>query len=181
MIRFCLSRASKKTTWAFFLVIFLLRIDPAMAQQSGRKQPDAAPLDYSRSPEWFPGFYKPYVRRNVPGAKLGNTSRVTQMIQQGKIPLSLQQLLSAVVENNLDIAAARYSNSVAETDILRAKSGQAPRGIEGAPSPSGLFAGAIGAGVGGAGGGGAGGIGSGGGISGQARAVTITPRGAFDP
>src|SRR5207247_142229 len=65
-------------------------------------------------------------------------------------------------------------------DGLRAEAWQAPRGFEVSASPSGLFTGAIGAGLGQAAGG-AGGIGGGGGITGNARAVFISPRGTFDP
>ncbi|MBI4454961.1 MAG: TolC family protein [Acidobacteria bacterium] len=157
------------------LLVFLLAGGRGMAQQPNRE-----PRDYSKSSEWFPRFYRPYMRQEVPAVEPADTAIISRMIRDGKIMLSLADLLSAVVENNLDVAVARYLNSAAETDILRAKAGQAPRGVEGAPIPSGLFAGAIGAGVG-EGGGGAGGLGGGGGISGQARAVSLSPRGAFDP
>jgi outer membrane protein TolC len=88
-----------------------------------------------------------------------------------------------VVDNNLGLAAARYNLSMAETDILRARSGQAPRGTNGVPIPAGLFAGAIGAGLNDSGFGGGGGQRGGGegGISGNARIVQISPRGAYDP
>jgi outer membrane protein TolC len=102
------------------------------------------------------------------------------LLHDGRITLSLRQLVAAVVENNLALAAARYSDPIAETDILRAKSGEAPRGLQGAPIPSGLFAGAIGLGLGQASSF-LGGIGSGGGISGQGKSLTIPPSGAFDP
>jgi len=140
---------------------------------------DPARPDYASAPSWFPRVYTPYVRRDVHQIDLANTSAVSQMIRDGRLHLSLAQMLAAVAENNLDLAIARFNTSVAQTDILRAKSGQAPRGSDGAPIPSGLFAGAIGAGLGG--GGGTGGIGGGGGVSGSARAVTISPRGSFDP
>jgi outer membrane protein TolC len=145
----------------------------ANAQQSGN-------ADYSRNPQWFPQVYGPYLRRTVPPPQLSNSARLSGLLHDGRITLSLRQLVAAVVENNLALAAARYSDPIAETDILRAKSGEAPRGLQGAPIPSGLFAGAIGLGLGQASSF-LGGIGSGGGISGQGKSLTIPPSGAFDP
>ena len=162
---------------AFFVLALFLAGMPVAAQP-----PDVAPdlekPDYSRNPEWFPQFYKPYVPQRIPAPNLSSGASVTARIRDGKLELSLAQLLDAVVENNLDLAVARYNNSFAETDILRAKAGQAPRGVAGARVPSGLFAGALGAGLGGGGGGGGGG---GSAISGRARQVFIGPRGTFDP
>src|SRR5947209_4369315 len=147
---------------------------PARAGESEPRRPD-----YTKDPDWFPRVFGPYQRLDVPKVDLSNTAAVSRAIRDGRLRLSLSQMLTTVVENNLDLTVARFNTSVAETDILRAKAGQAPRGSEGAPIPSGLFAGALGAGLGGAGG--AGGIGGGGGVSGQARSVSISPRGNFDP
>ncbi|OFW02343.1 MAG: hypothetical protein A3G20_04925 [Acidobacteria bacterium RIFCSPLOWO2_12_FULL_59_11] len=147
---------------------------------SARAQGAAALLsDYSQGPELFPRFYRAYLSQQIPEPDLQNSSTISQMIREGKIDLSIHQLLAATLENNLDLAAARYENSMTATDILRAKSGQAPRGTNNIRVPSGLFAGAIGAGLGGSGGGGGGG--GGGGITGNARQVSIGPRGSFDP
>jgi len=139
--------------------------------------------DYTKNPPSFLHWRKLYAPQAVPDPDLKNSPGLTQAVREGTMRLSLGQLLGAVVENNLDLAAARYNLSMSETDILRSRSGQAPRGVEGAPIPSGLFAGAIGAGVAGGGGGrGGGGGGRGeGGISGNARQVNVTPRGSFDP
>ncbi|MCZ6492439.1 MAG: TolC family protein [Acidobacteria bacterium] len=160
------------------LALFLAGIP--VAAQPPDVAPDLEKPDYSRNPEWFPRIYKPYVPQRVPAPNLSSGASVTERIRDGKLEMSLAQLLDAVVENNLDLAVARYNNSFAETDILRAKAGQAPRGVAGARVPSGLFAGAIGAGLGGGGGDGGGG-GGGSAISGRARQVFIGPRGAFDP
>ncbi|MBI3940888.1 MAG: TolC family protein [Acidobacteria bacterium] len=105
------------------------------------------------------------------------------MIQDGKIALSLPQLISAVLDNNLDISVARFPMALAETDLLRANGGQAPRGFEGAPVPAGLFAGAIGAGIGQVNFATAalGGIGNAGGLSASSRGLSLNPRGALDP
>ena len=138
------------------------------------------PRDISRNPEWFPRFYRPYLRLPLEAPDFTNSARVSRWNQNGTIRLSMTELLSAVVENNLDLVSSKSFRPIAESDVLRAKAGQAPRGFEGASIPSGLFTGAIGAGLGQAAGG-AGGIGGGGGITGNARAVFISPRGTFDP
>ncbi|OFW40852.1 MAG: hypothetical protein A3J28_17300 [Acidobacteria bacterium RIFCSPLOWO2_12_FULL_60_22] len=170
-----------QTFAAILLFALLAGIRPAGAQTAGAEKPTAATADSSQNPGWFFRFYRPFVSQRLPKPELRNSARLSQMTRDGKIELSLAELLAAVVENNLDIGMARYSTAMAETDILRARSGQAPRGVDGVPIPSGLFAGAIGAGVGGGGGRGGGGGGGGGGISGSGRLVSIGPRGSYDP
>jgi len=137
--------------------------------------------DYSSNPKWFPQIFRPYRPRQIPRPDQSNTKALSQMIREGKIELSLSQLTAAVVENNLDIAAARYNHSIAQADLLRAKGGQAARGVDaaGAGIPDALFASAIGAGVGNIAG--LGGVGLTGSISGLQRTLSLSPRGAFDP
>ena len=104
--------------------------------------------DISRNPEWFPRFYGPYQRLPLEAPDFTNSARISRWIQNGTIRLSMTELLSAVVENNLDLVYSKNFRPIAESDVLRAKAGQAPRGFEGASIPSGLFTGAIGAGLG---------------------------------
>jgi outer membrane protein len=157
------------------LLLFLCPATTLQAEQEGAvKRPD-----FTKETSWFPRFYKLYQARPVPESELRNSASVTQLIRDGKLRLSLVQLNAAVKENNLDIVSAGYSSSYAETDLLRARGGGAARGAPGVQIPSGLFTGALGAGVGDAAG--LGGFGSAGGISGGARAVTVRPRGSFDP
>jgi outer membrane protein TolC len=146
----------------------------AQAQQVRQNSPD-----YSQNIEWFPKVYKPYVAGKAHTIDLANSAALSNLIQDGKLRISLAQLKAAVGENNLDILASRNSAHYAETDILRAKGGGAPRGGAGVQIPSSLFAGAIGAGVGGAGG--LGGFGAAGGITGGARQVFGFARGSYDP
>lgn len=141
---------------------------------------DLKPMpDYSSNPEWFPRVYKPYVTKKVPAVGLDNSPIISSLMRDGKLHISMVQLKTAVQENNLDILASNNSASYAQTDMLRAKGGGAPRGGAGVQIPSSLFAGAIGAGVGG--GGGLGGFGSTGGITGGARQVFGFARGSYDP
>lgn len=88
------------------------------------------------------------------------------MIVGGKLMLTLDDAIALVLENNLEIAVARYDLPIAQTDLLRAKGGGATRGVAGAYQSNALFSGSLGGGVGSAGGVGAGGAGGvlGGGI-----------------
>ena len=163
-------RYSVLAAWAALLIA------PAGAQTNALIDSDAL----SRGASVFPRFWKPYQSPVVPPPNLNNGPRLQQMIVAGKLELTLNDLLKLVVENGLDVEADRYNYLIAQTDILRAKSGQAARGLPLAPVPGGLFTGAIGAGVGNnanvspAGTGGAS-------ISAAARQVVIGPRGSFDP
>ena len=108
-------------------------------------------------------------------ASFENSVRLTDMVKDGKIYLSLSDAIALAIENNYDIAIARYDLSIADTDILRTKTGNLPLG-----APSGLITNTLGGSAailstgGGPGGttGGAGGAGSG--VSG----LTLTTAGA---
>ena len=170
--RTLVSRASCRIAQLSLLLLCCLK--PAVAQQG-----TTVSQDLSQNIEWFPRVHKPYVARKIPETDLTNSASVSRLIRDGKLQISLAQLKSAVGENNLDILSSSNSARYAETDMLRAKGGGAPRGGAGVQIPSGLFAGAIGAGVGGAGG--LGGFGSAGGITGGARQVFGFARGSYDP
>ena len=175
-----------KVGFLIFVVLahFLLAAQASLAQasQPNAQAPQPKTRDYSADPKWFPNIFSVYKPAHVPTADLTDTKTLAEMIRDGKIELSLTQLAAAVVENNLNLALDRYFNYSAQADLLRAKSGQAARGVQavGATIPDALFSSAIGAGVGGGGGafGGIGGVGS---ISGATRSLSIGPRGSFDP
>ncbi|HKW74008.1 MAG TPA: TolC family protein [Terriglobales bacterium] len=170
--------------FAILLVFVVLPAQRSQAQAPDPKAQAAQPNapDYSAAPKGFPNIFSAYKPARVAAADLNDTKALSEMIRDGKIELSLTQLAATVVENNLNLALDRYFNYSAQTDLLRAKSGQAARGVQavGATIPDALFSSAIGAGVGGGGGafGGIGGIGS---ISGASRSLSISPRGSFDP
>ena len=72
--------------------------------------------------------------RALPGAQrasaeLFNSPRIDQLIKNGKLMLSLDDAITLALENNLDLAIARYNLDIADTDILRTKSGAAARGV----------------------------------------------------
>ena len=70
----------------------------------------------------------------IPKASFANSVRLTDMVKDGKIYLSLSDAIALALENNYDIAIARYDLDIADTDILRTKTGAAPLG-----APSGLI------------------------------------------
>jgi outer membrane protein TolC len=149
-------------------------ISSTMAQQSLK-----SPADFGKNPEWFPRFYKPYQATKTPEVELQNSMSLLRLIGGGKLRISVSQLKTAVRDNNLDIVSSNTTALYAQTDMLRARGGGAPRGGAGVQIPSSLFAGAIGAGIGSAGG--LGSFGGAGGITGGARQVFGAARGSYDP
>src|SRR6202030_2003923 len=71
----------------------------------------------------FPNVIAPYTAQDVPPPELSNTPRIEQLMQDGKIMLSMDDAVALALENNLDIGIARYNLNIADTDILRSKSG----------------------------------------------------------
>lgn len=134
-------------------------------------------IDYTTS-DSFPNIFAPYSSPLVPEPQMSNSERLHRLMRDGKLELSVQDAIALALENNLDIAVARYGPAFAQTDILRARSGGATRGVQGAFTSSALFAGALGGGVSGFGGGGTGGAG---GITGGGGATNVGAVGCCDP
>lgn len=97
---------------------------------------------------WFPNIAGPYINPRVPPFHLVNSQDLFQLIQNGTMHLSVDDAIALAVENNLNIAVARYNPQYAQIDKVRADSGAATRGIAGMFTSSAEFAGAIGGGVG---------------------------------
>src|SRR5713101_3475294 len=119
----------------------------ASAQTNASVSPD---MPKSRNP------FSAYSSIGVPEPQLTNSPLLTQLIRDGKLYLSLKDAIRLALENNLDLAIARYNLPIANTDILRTKAGGVFRGVN-----AGVVQGTPGGGVGGFGagapGGGAGG------------------------
>ena len=144
-------------------------------------------IDYSKPASHFPYFVGPYVAHEVPPPAFGNTPRVESLLKYGKLRLSLSDAVTLALENNLDLAIARFNLSIADTDIMRAKSGESVRGVatglvQGTPGGGigGFGTGAPGAGAGGTSGG-AGGAGSGALGLVQSTLGTGAPIDSYDP
>jgi outer membrane protein TolC len=173
---------TKNRTTAMAAGWFILVSAAAWAQEPAKPGENVAPppkfnLDYTNT-AWFPKFYVPYQEPLVPQPPMSNSERLRAMTAGGKLLLSAEEAIALALENNLDIAVARYGPAVAQTDITRAKSGGATRGVQGAFTSSALFAGALGGGISGGGGnfsGNAGGAFGGGG------ATNIGGFSSFDP
>ena len=118
-----------------------------------------------------------YEGDTVPEPVLSNSSRLDQLIHDGKLYISLKDALDLALENNLDLAIARYNIPIANTDILRTQAGGSFRGVN-----TGVVQGTPGGGTG-AGGTTAGAGGAGAGASGlvQSTLGTGTAVSSYDP
>jgi outer membrane protein TolC len=113
-----------------------------------------APLSYEMPKSHNP--FNAYLPDQVPEPVLANSPRMDHLIRDGRLYLSLRDAIDLALENNLDLAIARYNLPIANTDILRTQAGGFFRGVN-----TGVVQGTPGGGVGGFGtgapGGGAGG------------------------
>ena len=187
--------------FVFLLLIFLslnclcLKCLAQQAESGARTHPDAAgsaasaqinapvslEMPKSRNP------FSSYAGIESPEPSLANSSDLGQLIREGKLYLSLKDAIRLALENNLDIAIARYNLPIADMDILRTQAGGVFRGVN-----AGVVQGTPGGGVGGFGtgapGAGAGGTtagagGAGAGASGlvQSTLGVGTPVQSYDP
>lgn len=182
------SRSGSKAAVLFITgLIFCLTNVLAFAQESAPAAPSSSITQLSLE---MPKSHNPlnaYMPDSVPEPLLSNSSRLDQLIRDGKLYLSLKDAIDLALEDNLDLAIARYNLPIADTDILRTKAGGFFRGVN-----TGVVEGTPGGGVGGFGtgapGAGAGGTtsgagGAGAGASGlvQSTLGTGTAVSSFDP
>ena len=133
--RFC------RTTLAACLAIllFFMPASSALAQQQTQSAPTPATQpqariiqisseNYSGGKRWFPNVFAPYTPVTVPAPLLTNAPRIDQMIQDGKLRISLQDAIDLALENNLDIAIQRYGPWLAEANLLRTVGGGLSKG-----------------------------------------------------
>ncbi len=78
--------------------------------------------NFSRS--FFPDIIGPYEGVHVPEPMLTNTPKIEQLIQNGKLMLSLEDAISLGLENNLGIVVERYAPMLDEANLLLAQSGR---------------------------------------------------------
>jgi outer membrane protein TolC len=141
-------------------------------------------LQKSRNP------FKAYSPDEVPKSQLSNSPLLSQLIRDGKLYLSLRDAIRLALEDNLDLAIARYNLPIANMDILRTQAGGVFRGVnagvvQGTPGGGvgGFGSGAPGGGAGGTTGGAGGAGGAGAGASGlvQSTLGTGAPVASYDP
>jgi len=85
--------------------------------------------EYAKPLSHFPDPIGPYTPRHVEPPNLANTPRIDQLMHDGKLYISMNDAVALALENNLDIAIARYNLNIADTDIWRAKAGAAILGV----------------------------------------------------
>jgi outer membrane protein TolC len=97
----------------------------AQAAPSGGVPPRTVDLkvDYSAGRKWYPDIVGPYRPMKSEEPSLSNSPRIEQLLQDGKLMLSLQDAISLALENNLAIDVERYTPWLDEVGLLRAKSG----------------------------------------------------------
>lgn len=93
----------------------------------------------SKPAQPFPDYSKPngpwynllsaYSARHVPAPSFANSPLIDSLFKDGTIYLSLQDAVTLAIENNLDVAIQRYNIPIADTDILRTKTGAFFRGV----------------------------------------------------
>jgi len=83
--------------------------------------------DYSKGKPFFPNIIAPYTTAKIPQPMLTNSPRLDQLIQNGKLMLSLEDAISLALENNLNISVQKFLPWIAESQILKAKAGGIPQ------------------------------------------------------
>lgn len=86
---------------------------------------------YGNGKSWFPNFLGPYTAPHIDRPQFVNSPKISQLIRDGKMYLSLHDAIALALENSVDISVAQYAPWVAQTDILRTLGGGAARGASG--------------------------------------------------
>src|SRR6266700_5074661 len=137
-------RLSLRDVWSRFVLCFLILLTATASAQTTSSVSFEMPK--SRNP------LSAYSSNEVPEPQLINSPLLTQLVRDGKLYLSLKDAIRLALENNLDLAIARYNMPIADMDILRTKAGGIFRGVT-----AGVVQGTPGCGVGGCGSGAPGG------------------------
>src|SRR5271170_4850494 len=88
------------------------------ASEPTRDLKEGMGADYSTGKPMFPNIFAPYAPRSMPEPMLTNSTRLDQLIQDGKLMLSLDDAISLALENNLNIFVERFAPWIAETQLL---------------------------------------------------------------
>jgi outer membrane protein TolC len=71
----------------------------------------------------------PYTPSTVPELNLQNSQRLYDLIQDGKLRISLRDAIALALENNLTLASFRYNFPIARADLQRTKAGGNANGV----------------------------------------------------
>src|SRR5580704_2735557 len=99
------------------------------ASEPTRNLREGMGADYSTGKPMFPNIFAPYAPRSMPEPLLTNSTRLDQLIQDGKLMLSLDDAISLALENNLNIYVERFAPWIAETQMLKALAGGVPQSL----------------------------------------------------
>lgn len=95
--------------------------------------------DFRKTPPSIPNPIAPFRASTIDLPNVFNSPRLADLVRGGKIYLSLSDAIMLALENNFDIAIARYNLDISDTDIVRARAGNSLLG-----SPAGLVTGTLG-------------------------------------
>lgn len=134
-----IGRSGRFAVAIFLAALMALAPGAPLFAQQGAAAPPAAPAaapaqpstrtiqvsnqDFSHGKPWFPNIRAPYTPTPVPEPVLTNAPRLEQMVQNGKLTISLEDAVDLALQNNLSIVIERYIPWLAEANILRTLSG----------------------------------------------------------
>jgi len=84
--------------------------------------------NYTKGKRSFPNIFAPYTGITVAPPVLTNGPSIYDLIQDGKLDLSLQDAISLALQNNLDIAVSEYTPWIDQANVLNAEGGGTPLG-----------------------------------------------------
>lgn len=70
-----------------------------------------------------------YMPNSVPPLDLNNSPLLQSLIRDGKLYLSLRDVIALSIENNLDLASFRYNFPIAQMDLARTRAGGQANGV----------------------------------------------------
>ena len=119
----------------------VLAQDPAPPPQKQANLQGGVPISlglnkfhFTNSPGPWPNITAPYRTWYVNPGALSNSPRLEQLIQSGKLNLSLQDAIALALENSMDIVVQRYNPWMADASILKTKAGGFGFGVPGSLS-----------------------------------------------
>jgi outer membrane protein len=107
------------------LLTILAGASCALAQTDTR----APVVENPNAHEKFGFIRSPYQPKRVSPFDQQNSARIYDLMRAGNIYLSLSDAIALAIENNLDVAVARYQVPIAKTDVQRSEGGGTLRGI----------------------------------------------------
>jgi outer membrane protein len=111
-----------------FILLRTLTLTAVLLGLNGRGQTPDASRNKDVTQGWGDLAHGYRVPEPKPAA-LEDSSRLASLVRDGKLYLSLRDAISLALENNLDIELERYAPGIADTDLLRARSGNNLRGV----------------------------------------------------